>query len=251
MKRTKMLALTLVVAIMLAGAGYAAWTDSYSMNTTITTGEFEVVVVGPKEENGGNYNPSYISNVMYKDEKMKTATTGAEVLEADIDKESNTATYTFKNLYPGANARTILRAQNTGTMSAVIQNVKVEVNQKKDGPTGGPELAKAIQSEYNVVLDPDGEKEKLASDNNLTLNQLQESLNTNLRGKVLEPGDVIQLGSEEGDVVSDWFSFNIPVDALVDDQGEKEEIQLSIRFDFVQPNVYDPNLALPELPMQE
>ena len=43
MKRTKLLALILVVALMLVGAGYAAWTDVIVHNTTINTGEFDII----------------------------------------------------------------------------------------------------------------------------------------------------------------------------------------------------------------
>lgn len=42
MKRTKLLALTLVVAIMLTGAGYALWNDTLYVESTVNTGHLDV-----------------------------------------------------------------------------------------------------------------------------------------------------------------------------------------------------------------
>ena len=44
MKRTKFIALALVVAVMLMGAAYASWTDSFNINTS------EHLLLGPIED---------------------------------------------------------------------------------------------------------------------------------------------------------------------------------------------------------
>lgn len=44
MKKTKLIALTMVIAMMLIGAGYAAWTDFTEIETTVETGDLDVNV---------------------------------------------------------------------------------------------------------------------------------------------------------------------------------------------------------------
>ena len=56
MRKPKFLALALVVAIMLMGAGYAQWTDVLTIENTVTTGDMNVEFVDQSSSAfDGNY----------------------------------------------------------------------------------------------------------------------------------------------------------------------------------------------------
>lgn len=105
MKKTKFIALALIVALSLVGAGYALWTDSININGTVGTGEFEVIVesvhVQPSsqyvKDNGSNVNPA-----------------------------KDTANILIKDMYPGSHATAYVTVKNTGTVKAVLQSFDVQ-----------------------------------------------------------------------------------------------------------------------------
>lgn len=55
MKKTRFLALTLVVALALMGAGYAAWMDVLKVDTTVKTGYLDVDFTGVKSETSSEW----------------------------------------------------------------------------------------------------------------------------------------------------------------------------------------------------
>ncbi|GEM_PF-2893728 len=79
MKKTKLIALTMVVAIILMGAGYAAWTDSTQVNASIQTGSMDVMVRWANAHNIG----------------------GSQGI-ADISSDKNSISFTTTGLYPAA-----------------------------------------------------------------------------------------------------------------------------------------------------
>ena len=118
MKKTKYLVLTLVVAIALVGAGYAAWTDDILINTQVNTGMLDLSYVDIADE---LVLPEYVAgNVGYtQDEKG----------EWDI------ANVTLNNLYPGAKAGVKLKIQNNSTIP-VKMNAITDVRSTNWGNTG-------------------------------------------------------------------------------------------------------------------
>ncbi len=100
MKKPKFLALTLAVAVMLMGAGYAIWTDSVKINNTVNTGNLEV-----KLENGTLTLPD-------NGEYVK----GTAVVDLDVDSTSHIAKVTLENLYPGAKVRVSIPFKNVGSI---------------------------------------------------------------------------------------------------------------------------------------
>lgn len=101
MKKTKFLALVLVVAIMMMGAGYAAWQETLTINHTVSTGNVDVELA-----NGGI--------VVHQDSKASNGDGLART--ATVVGNEQEATVTLTNLYPGAKVVATIPVKNNGTI---------------------------------------------------------------------------------------------------------------------------------------
>lgn len=104
MKKTKLLALTLAVAIMLVGAGYAYWSEDASIKNAVTTGELEFAFRNP----------------VTKQETLLSVPS-ANVNNSD----NNILDVKWDNVSPGAYYELYVGLQNTGTIDAGITNFDV------------------------------------------------------------------------------------------------------------------------------
>lgn len=102
MKKTKYLALVLVVAIMMMGAGYAWWTDTLTIDTTVTTGEFDVNFIKIIKE--------HVSPQLEVDPEIV---------------DGNNVTVTIDNMYPNSEARHTYRIKNDGSIDANLDAILV------------------------------------------------------------------------------------------------------------------------------
>lgn len=165
--KTKMriLALVLVMAVALTGAGYAAWGNKITANTTLNTGEWEVVlendVQGHSLVGGDEVHyfkndavtpssvPSVYDNKMPAD--MKTpinalydqvdsskisgardvnSTNYVYTIAPTINATKDVVTFDFYNLHPGTTAVTNYEIRNMGSIPAKIKNVAVKLYNK-------------------------------------------------------------------------------------------------------------------------
>lgn len=115
MKKTKFIAIVLVVAVMLMGAGYAAWNETVTINNTVATGELKVEFVKACAKpyisawdnyNGSDYDDHYMSNV-------------------NIYHGPQTTTLTVDDMYPGSKFRYEAKVENLGTIPAKIESIDV------------------------------------------------------------------------------------------------------------------------------
>ena len=83
MKKSSFIAMVLVVALVLMGAGYAAWTDRLSINTEIKTGYLDV---------------SFADAAVFESSNLVTTNVS------------------IGNMYPGATADVTLKMTNNGTI---------------------------------------------------------------------------------------------------------------------------------------
>ena len=120
MKKIKYLVLSMVVAIALVGAGYAAWTDNILINTQVNTGMLDLSYVDIADE---LVLPEYVTgNVGYAQDQSG---------DNDWDK----AKVTLSNLYPGAKASVMLKIQNNSTIP-VKMNAITDVRSENWGLNG-------------------------------------------------------------------------------------------------------------------
>ncbi len=111
MKKTRFLALTLAVVLMLMGAGYAFWTEALKIEGTVDTGELDFEFTDESFKpiiTGEAYDGKYVSG-------------SAEVIE-----DGHALDLIFTNLYPGATAKVNFCIENTGTIGLKIENFEFE-----------------------------------------------------------------------------------------------------------------------------
>lgn len=105
--KSKMVGLFAVVmiALMVAGVAYSAWTDSVAINVTATTGdvEFRILNFGVCSQSGG-LNINWLPGV------------GAEHESIDVS---------IGNTYPGCWAFFCLQVKNTGTIPVKLYRMKI------------------------------------------------------------------------------------------------------------------------------
>lgn len=105
MKKSRFLALILVVAIMMLGAGYAYWTQDLTIENTITTGVLKVVFENPSLE---------------VDEYMDWTESNVSSFEiSDVD--GYELELILEDAYPGAEAELSFDLVNQGTMKANVK----------------------------------------------------------------------------------------------------------------------------------
>lgn len=121
MKRSKTLALVLVVAIMMVGAGYAAWTDNIQVNTTVNTGMLDVHFVDAEQLTLA----PYITGIVGYEEDLPA--------DGDGQNDWDIANVTLSNLYPGATANVTLKIQNNSTIP-VSMNAITDTRSTNWGP---------------------------------------------------------------------------------------------------------------------
>lgn len=248
MKKSRILALALVAAITAAGVGYAAWTDTLNVNTTVKTGELSVRFVGPENPNGDVYNADprmfySTSNNPWAQQDWNSAVKD-DLLSGKVTFGEKTMIFDFANMYPGTRGWGLYTFENDGTIPAVIQGVKVEASTKNAGPDNIAQVLSALRVTHSTVsIVRDGkvaDADKTYIDG-ITINELQGKLNSILKGKRLQPGDKVVLGNwgVDGDGAREDFNFELPLNSLTGDLGEKEEVQINITFDITQHNAYD------------
>jgi len=114
MKKTKFLALVLVVAIMMMGAGYAAWQETLTINHTVSTGNVDVDLAN------GNI-------VVYSTEDATTPD-GLTNRKAEVVGNEQEATVRLTNLYPGAKVVATIPVTNNSTIPVkYLSTGKVDV----------------------------------------------------------------------------------------------------------------------------
>lgn len=105
MRKMKHLALVLVVAIMMMGAGYAAWTETLQITNTVKAGDLNVIFKEPANITGeSKYQPNADCSVTYNGAGM-----AVKILE----------------VYPGLKNTFEFTLQNKGTLGAYVDNFAV------------------------------------------------------------------------------------------------------------------------------
>jgi predicted ribosomally synthesized peptide with SipW-like signal peptide len=250
MKRTKVLALVLAVAVMLMGAGYAAWTDKLEVNTTIDTGELSVRFIHDNAIDDYWASPRmyYLSKNAPGYEQAWNSANPNDLLSGTVQYSEKAMTFTFHNLYPGTRAAGLYMIENNGTIPAVIQNVDVTIETTNAGPDGVAQVAdKMVVNQSFVKVLRGGAVIESHNINGISLAQLGSTLEGYLKGVRLQPEDTIVFTGEDfinetGEQVRNQFHFELPYDSLFEDDGEKETFKVEIDFDFVQHNMFDPAL---------
>lgn len=208
MKKTKLIALTMVIAIMMIGAGYAAWTDSTNVDATIRTGNMDVnVIVTQKRTLNGT--TDYITPV-----------------KNIVD---NTVRFEVNKLYPTVfdynKPETTygdfeIRVKNEGSIPVKLGSVEItKVN--PDAKVWKDLRVNAHVSFNNTLIYNNGHNAF-----NGTLDSFISDLNNMASGKVLEPGQEMHFGS-----------IKYYIDSNTTNETQGNNIGFTIKFNWEQNNL--------------
>lgn len=136
MKKTRLIALTLVVALMLMGAGYAFWQESMTINAAVETGELDFAF-------------------------RKASFSGGEYVKgsAKVDKEDDNILHLeFKNMHPSAYATVGFRMVNTGTIGLKVEDFVFEgddsnLAQLLVSEVNGEKVGKTVEEYFSGLTD--------------------------------------------------------------------------------------------------
>lgn len=226
MKRTRFVLLAVVAALVLMGAGYAAWTQTFNITSNISTGELFVQVNHDgttvsvvkwddasqqyKEVNvNDNYGNHYLDPESIVDVSDGTASSGGVSTLASI-------TYDIGDIYPGTKITSEFSFKNLGTLK--------------------------VKTTGKYVQDP-------SSNSNI---DLMDYLNVTVNGEVVQGDNAMeklenlaaQIGEEIGYLdVDDTATADItlvmefPFDAVTGNQAERVGMNWTIEVIFDQYNV--------------
>ena len=213
MKKTRFIAVALVVAVMLMGAGYAYWSDTLTIENTVKTGEFDLEFQFPGGDDGVTYNNGtcYADYVNYQS-PSNTSPGGESGINIVNDK--NTLEFMFTNYYPGAGAYCRFRIVNTGTVPATLKSLV------RDNVDGSEILDEALQYHVKkiVIKRADGTEETVLDELQAYANSTAfvDGLSTELQGTTLYEGDYIEINGDypNGAPLSpDGYDISLPTTA--------------------------------------
>ena len=122
MKRTKFLALVLVAAIALMGAGYAWWTDTLVVDSTVNTGYLDVDFTSYSHEPSSEW-------VKVADHHIKAlADDGEDYPNGSRDN----VVLTINDMYPGSYVEQTVTLTNVGTMPVNLSQIDINSDAADD-----------------------------------------------------------------------------------------------------------------------
>ncbi|MCF8020536.1 MAG: hypothetical protein K9L62_14215 [Vallitaleaceae bacterium] len=110
MKKSRLIALGLVLTMMLMGSAYAAWTQTVDVNATIETGDLEVMVAKVGDRSG------VIPTAQNQDDDGVEFAPDFELTTAD-----SSITIEGSNFFPGASGVAVFTVENTGSIPVDIR----------------------------------------------------------------------------------------------------------------------------------
>ncbi|NMA95953.1 MAG: hypothetical protein GX974_07925 [Clostridiales bacterium] len=197
MKRTKFILMAVVVALVLMGAGYAAWSQVFELRGTVSTGELFVdVTQGDHEYEVLDSDGEIVTDGEldtkedYLDLSVNSSKTGEG--EGETLTEIN---FTLNDMYPGTRVISNLKFTNRGTIKTVAALDEEDFSMPED-----------LILEFKIQV----EGQEITVDGN-NLSELLEYL-------VLEPNDdmevtVIQEFPHESgnDTEREQFTWSVPI----------------------------------------
>lgn len=233
MKKTKVLAFALSAAIIVMGAGYAAWSETVTINNTVQTGDLKVEFIdNVKHPLAGSFNnkgsnPNFINTSIVQDNGQLT-------------------TVKVGNMYPGSTAFFETRIENLGSIPANFDSVKVDFTSDTSDVFKNNVWVYGQIKQFRPVPGKDPIQVASIKIKEGKLIDLQNILTTALQGIQLMPGDYItfdadddykaelatKLELENYDLSSiNCLYFNLPLKTAGNDtENQKAQFDIAIKF---------------------
>lgn len=227
MNKTKLITLSLVIALVLMGTAFAWWTQSTTISNKITTGDLDVEIKKIKDaEIFFTKNNKSILNLLSIYDHY-----GAEVTKFQFP-DKHTLDVEVQNMFPGSYTSYYFEVNNTGTVPIKISNVVLTDN-GTNLPVG---KINDLPITFNFVL-----KSKvgniplptITTKVSGTYSNIAEKIKTALKDVVILPEDALLVGYIETDIEN---GFTITVPESWENDTENCTIAFSLNFDYTQAN---------------
>lgn len=217
MKKRKVITAVLLVAFLLMGASYAAWSDTLILEHNVTTGTLDV-------DWQPNYSGYELPFVTLNDIDLTLDPTCSMIVDYPVD---DTMRITINNMYPGVYAEFDIHQQNMGTLPAKFGGVSVDTT----GSTQGA-LDNIIYNFNLWIFEHDIDYWTYIGSYQGTVDGVEAFLSANLAGVVLDPADYIT--TFEGEIAENYYGrLSLPITAGDDAQGQI--LNFEITFTWLQP----------------
>lgn len=228
MKKTKFVAIVLVIAVVLMGAGYAYWTDSVQINNNVTTGNFDMIFNYPIPgvDSAHNYD-----NISWADYVNNGQAGESGISITNNDKKLN---FVFTNYYPGAGATMKFNIVNNGTVPAKLENL--EFKNKVDNDSIGGKLEYTISKMQ--LKGPNGTTDIPNTPvTYTTLAAFEAGLEDLLDDVTIGVGEYIQInGGNNSPNSPNGYDITLPLGTTVDHSTENATISFDIEMTWKQWN---------------
>ena len=208
MKKTKLIIIGVVVALLLVGGAYAVWASQANLLVNAGSGELDIEI--------SKVTVGEVSKYVEFDKKSIT-----------ISEDKKSASVSIENLYPGAKASSEFEITNIGTVPVALDKAVqkiLEVIDTKTNKKGSNDAMAALQMEYKCyVVD---EKGKVVED--IGTATVQGDANNEA---IFENNDAVV---EAGNKVI--LEMTIVMKESADDSAENKLFKFSVTPFFIQSN---------------
>lgn len=217
----KMIITAIAIAIMLLGTGYAYWTETLTINNTVSTGYLDVKFI---DADAGDFD----------DSETFSHRSNLVIAHKTIAADGKSISLTVNNLYPGSGASLDFLVENIGTIPAKIGSVTGTVIENQA-------LADALDYYVDTVrLFKNGQQQSYEIDpiQADTVAELALKLQETLDDIILNPGDKLYLYRSQ-----EHPGYDIVMPAsITGDDFENEQLIFNLDLTFTQVN----GTSLPE-----
>jgi len=210
MKNKKFMAMILVLSMMLMGAGYAAWTQSFDVTATVDTGELKLIYL---DDDHPNY--SWDATAIVEEFKYQTATWTVN---------ENTFDYQINDLYPGIDICVNQQIANVGTIPAVFDSATVVFSDDTDQTLLDDMM---VNYEFYWIYDENGNVvEESPWTAPTSLGNFEANINEALEGARIEPGQSLAFGN----ILNDHYDMELSSDTTNDTENSHLGFTVTLNF---------------------
>lgn len=148
MRKYKFIALALVLAVMLMGAGYAYWTETLTVSGTVTTGDMNVVFA-PANIAGIYDGVVNVGDILrdlweaFNGEDFNSEQAQDMTVSLEPSDDYKKLTFNITNMYPGTGGWVSFSIVNEGTVPVTLKNITPNIV-----------IDSGLKDELNYIIHP-------------------------------------------------------------------------------------------------
>lgn len=235
MKKTKLLAVVLVVSIILMGAGYAYWQQDLKINATVDTGYLNVQFAPSSHVIGDVDGKIQLPKDLWKAITNPTDFDGSEYMDVSVNgsEDNHDVEFTFSEIYPGAGGYVSFKIVNTGTVPAKLTSVTPKILEGEDLKDEFEYTIHNLVLVRRGLLLPIVQIVEAPVECN-SFDDFVSKLSNLMSGYTLEPGDFYELNWLDVTSERAGYSIVMPLGDSVNNELENQTFKFKLSVNFQQ-----------------